>query len=207
MSVIKFEIENDSKMELLDFLTRFHRLNKELEFTSDKNSSYFFSDDYVEKFVIPSNYVIKKSNNDMYIFFDNNKLLRMCYYPYVGMKEIMTSKEISMNILDIYNFNTEKEYYLEKASVETAKKYGIGRLKSAVQAAKNKNYNGFTRDEGARTLAKKIKPEELTNVMIDTLNKDRNYVKKRDELLYENELEELYYQYINEKINKKGLKK
>ena len=102
-------------------------------------------------------------------------------------------------------FNTEKEYYLSKATETTYKKYGVDRLKSAVNAAKQGIYNGFTREGQARDYAKKIKPKEFSTLMMNILEKDEEFEKELKNYFYQNEIEDLYYYYLSEKVKQKTL--
>ena len=207
MSVTRFLILNDENPdEVVNFITKFSKLNPNLEYVGEKNSSYFCSDDIDEKYIVPDDFIIGKTKEGhTYVVKNNNKLLEMFYYPYVGKKEYFSGNAMSLKPLTKYNFNTEKEYYLSKATETTYKKYGVDRLKSAVNAAKQGIYNGFTREENARDYAKKIKPKEFSSLMMNILEKDEEFEKELKNYFYQNEIEDLYYYYLSEKVKQKTL--
>ena len=207
MSVTRFLILNDEHPdEVVNFITKFSKLNPNLEYVGEKNSSYFCSDDIDEKYIVPDDFIIGKTKEGhTYVVKNNNKLLEMFYYPYVGKKEYFSGNAMSLKPLTKYNFNTEKEYYLSKATETTYKKYGVDRLKSAVNAAKQGIYNGFTREGQARDYAKKIKPKEFSTLMMNILEKDEEFEKELKNYFYQNEIEDLYYYYLSEKVKQKTL--
>lgn len=207
MSVTRFLVLNDEHPdEVVNFITNFSKLNPNLEYVGEKNSSYFCSDDIDEKYIVPDDFIIGKTKEGhTYVVKNNNKLLEMFYYPYVGKKEYFSGNAMSLKPLTKYNFNTEKEYYLSKATETTYKKYGVDRLKSAVNAAKQGIYNGFTREGQARDYAKKIKPKEFSSLMMNILEKDEEFEKELKNYFYQNEIEDLYYYYLSEKVKQKTL--
>ena len=175
MSVLKLLLLNkDKKEDIIKFRFKFGELNPDLEFLSENISNYFCSDEINEKYVIPQEYSFKKDENGVFIINKgNNQLFKLYYYPYVGKNEYFSGVAMSLKPLTKYNFSTEKEYYLEKASIGTYKKYGVDRLNAAVEAAEKGNYNVF--DENSIEYAKQIKTNEFSKIMMDTLNKEKNY--------------------------------
>ncbi|MBR2712980.1 MAG: hypothetical protein IKE73_04660 [Bacilli bacterium] len=209
MSVVKFLILNDEHPEeVVNFISKFSELNPNLEYVGEKNSSYFCSEEIDEKYIVPDDYVVGNTKDGhTYVVKNNKKLLEMYYFPYVGKNEYFSGNAMSLKPLTKYNFNTEQEYYLSKATEPTMKKYGVDRLKTAVNAAKQGIYNGFTREEKARDYAKKIKPREFSTLMMNTLEKDADYEKEVKKYFYENDIENLYYYYLSEKVKQNSLKK